>query len=103
MEGHYDSHDGAPLILFGLPDNTAAETKYAVEIPKLGSLILTHSWDGHIRGLKDFPRADWPNATVIFWSFRIMVGLGLLFARYIHYNIGRRLTHTRSEDRKSVV
>src|SRR3546814_20624936 len=80
MEGHYDSHDGAPLILFGLPDNTAAETKYAVEIPKLGSLILTHSWDGHSRGLKDFPRADWPNATVIFWSFRIMVALGLLMA-----------------------
>ena len=80
MEGHYDSHDGAPLILFGLPDNDAAVTRYAVEVPKLGSLILTHSWNGHIRGLKDFPRADWPNATVIFWSFRIMVGLGMLMA-----------------------
>ncbi|WP_341702461.1 cytochrome ubiquinol oxidase subunit I [Ferrovibrio sp.] len=80
MEGHYDSHNGAPLILFGLPDNDAAETKYAVEIPKLGSLILTHDWDGHVAGLKAFPREDWPNAAVVFWSFRIMVGLGLLMA-----------------------
>ncbi len=80
MEGHYDTHRGAPLILFGWPDNNAAETKYAIAIPKLGSLILTHDWEGEVRGLKDFPRQDWPPAHVVFWSFRIMVGLGLLMA-----------------------
>jgi cytochrome d ubiquinol oxidase subunit I len=80
MEGHYDTHRGAPLILFGWPDNDAAETKYAIAIPKLGSLILTHEWEGEVKGLKEFPRQDWPPAHVVFWSFRIMVGLGLLMA-----------------------
>jgi len=76
MEGHFDTHAGAPLILFGLPDMDAAETRYAIEIPKLGSLILTHSLDGTVRGLKDWPREDWPNAPILFWTFRIMVGIG---------------------------
>ncbi len=80
MEGHYETHQGAPLILFGWPDNAAAETKYAIAIPKLGSLILTHDWDGEVKGLKAFPREDWPPAHVVFWSFRIMVGIGLLMA-----------------------
>jgi len=78
MEGHYETHKGAPLYLFGLPDNEAAETRYAIGIPKLGSLILTHDWDGELKGLKDFPRENWPPAPVVFWSFRIMVGLGML-------------------------
>lgn len=78
MEGHYETQKGAPLYLFGLPDNEAAETKYAIGIPKLGSLILTHDPDGELKGLKDFPRENWPPAAVVFWSFRIMVGLGLL-------------------------
>jgi cytochrome bd ubiquinol oxidase subunit I len=76
MEGHFEGEEGAPLILFGLPDMEAAETRYKVEIPKLGSLILTHSLDGRVPGLKDFPREDWPNAAIVFWSFRVMVGIG---------------------------
>lgn len=81
MEGHYEeSIKGAPLYLFGLPDNAAGETKYAIGIPKLGSLILTHDWDGEMKGLKAFPREDWPPAHVVFWSFRVMVGLGTLMA-----------------------
>lgn len=80
MEGHYETQRGAPLVLFGWPDNEAAETKYAIEIPKLGSLILTHDWEGELKGLKAFPREDWPPTPVVFWSFRIMVGLGLLMA-----------------------
>lgn len=78
MEGHYETQKGAPLYLFGLPDNDAAETKYAIGIPKLGSLILTHDPDGELKGLKEFPRENWPPAPVVFWSFRIMVGLGML-------------------------
>ena len=55
-------------------------TDYAVGIPYLSSLILTHSLDGEVPGLKEFPRADRPNAAIVFWSFRIMVGVGLLMA-----------------------
>ncbi|MBC06307.1 cytochrome ubiquinol oxidase subunit I [Thalassospira sp.] len=80
MEGHFETREGAPLILFGMPDMEEEETKYAVEIPKLGSLILTHEWDGKITGLKDFAPEDRPNAPIVFWTFRIMVGLGVLMA-----------------------
>ncbi len=76
MEGHYETQSGAPLILFGWPDNAAVKTHYALEIPKLGSLILTHDLDGTVPGLKAFPPTDWPNAALVFWTFRIMVGLG---------------------------
>ncbi|MGE0719562.1 MAG: cytochrome ubiquinol oxidase subunit I, partial [Alphaproteobacteria bacterium] len=64
MEGHWETRKGAPLILFGLPDMAREETRWAVEIPRLGSLILTHDWDGEIRGLKEWPPADRPNAAL---------------------------------------
>jgi cytochrome d ubiquinol oxidase subunit I len=78
IEGHFEGQREAPLLLFGIPDMETGETYYKVEIPKLGSLILTHSLDGRVPGLKDFPRDDWPNATIIFFSFRVMVGIGFL-------------------------
>jgi cytochrome bd ubiquinol oxidase subunit I len=80
IEGHWENHagQGMPLILFGVPDMAREETRYALAIPHLGSLILTHSWDGQIHGLKEFPREDRPNSTIVFWTFRIMVGLGVL-------------------------
>jgi cytochrome d ubiquinol oxidase subunit I len=78
MEGHFETHAGAPLLLFGLPDLEAETTRYAIGIPKLGSLILGHSWDAELKGLKAFPRDQWPNAPVIFWTFRLMVGIGFL-------------------------
>ena len=79
MEGHFEAEQtGAPLILFGWPDMQAGETRYAVELPKLGSLILTHDLNGTVKGLKSWPREDWPRVPIVFWSFRVMVGLGLL-------------------------
>lgn len=80
MEGHWRNEpgEGVPLILFGLPDMEAETTRYAIEIPRLGSLILTHSLDGQFPGLSEYPRLDRPNSTIVFWSFRIMVGLGVL-------------------------
>jgi len=79
MEGHWETQRGAPLILFGMPDMAREETRLTIQIPRLGSLILTHDWDGEVRGLKDFPPEDRPdNVPLVFWSFRIMVGLGLL-------------------------
>ncbi len=77
MEGHFETQKGAPLILFGIPDMVAEETKYAVEIPKLGSMILTHDWDGEVKGLKEWAPEDRPNAMIVFWSFRVMVGIGI--------------------------
>jgi cytochrome d ubiquinol oxidase subunit I len=79
IEGLWETEPGGTALnLIGLPDMNAEVTKYAVPIPHLGSLILTHSWDGEIRGLKSFPKEDRPNSTIIFWTFRIMVGLGFL-------------------------
>jgi cytochrome d ubiquinol oxidase subunit I len=79
MEGHWETHRGAPLILFGMPDMRREETRLALEVPKLGSMILGHSWDAEIRGLKDFPPEQRPtNVPLVFWAFRAMVGLGFL-------------------------
>jgi len=78
MEGHFETRRGAPLILFGWPDMQAEETRYAIEIPKAGSLILTHEWDGEVKGLKAWPPEDRPYAPLVFWTFRIMVGIGFL-------------------------
>ncbi|HWK66624.1 MAG TPA: cytochrome ubiquinol oxidase subunit I [Rhizobiaceae bacterium] len=80
LEGHWENKPGeaVPLTLFGWPDMEAEETLYALKIPHLGSLILTHEWNGQFPGLKEFAPEDRPNSTVVFWSFRIMVGLGLL-------------------------
>ena len=80
MEGHWENKpgEGVPLILFGMPDMQAETTRYKLEVPHLGSLILTHTLDGQIPGLKEFAPQDRPNSPVVFWSFRIMVGLGML-------------------------
>jgi cytochrome d ubiquinol oxidase subunit I len=79
MEGHFQSYpNGAPLILFGFPDQDEAKVKYAIEIPKASSLILKHSLDAPLKGLDTVPRENWPKVGIVFWSFRIMVGLGLL-------------------------
>ena len=78
MEGHYESFPAgrAPLILFGIPDDAAGVTNYKVEIPLLGSLILTHSLNAPIKGLNAFPPEDRPKSALIFWTFRIMVAVG---------------------------
>jgi len=78
MEGIWDTKRGAPLLLFGWPDQEAETTRYAVEVPKLSSLILTHDLNGEVRGLKEWPRNERPPAALVFWTFRIMVGLGML-------------------------
>ena len=80
MEGSWEPHRQAPLVLFGIPNMQTEHTDYAIEIPYLSSLILTHSLDGEVPGLKQFPRADRPNSLIVFWSFRVMVGLGMLMA-----------------------
>ena len=78
MEGLWETQKGAPLKLFGWPDDTAEKTRFSLEIPKLSSLILTHSLDGEVRGLKEWPPDERPPSAWVFWSFRVMVGLGML-------------------------
>jgi cytochrome bd ubiquinol oxidase subunit I len=80
IEGLWQTQRGAPLNLFGWPDQKEEVTKYAVEIPKLSSLILTHDLDGEVKGLKAWPKDDRPPVLPVFWSFRIMVGVGVLMS-----------------------
>lgn len=78
IEGHWEDKIGEqsePLILVGEPDMTAETTRHAIEVPYLGSLILTHTLHGRIPGLKQFAPEDRPDSTLIFWTFRLMVGL----------------------------
>ncbi|MDT0682701.1 cytochrome ubiquinol oxidase subunit I [Roseicyclus sp. F158] len=78
MEGHFESHpDGAPLILFGLPDQEAGEMRYAVEIPNLSSLILKHDWDAPLAGLDTIPDDEEPPVAIVFWTFRVMIAIGM--------------------------
>ncbi len=78
MEGHFDSHpDGAPLILFGIPNSTREAGRLCGRDPKLGSLILKHDLNAPLAGLDTVPEDRQPPVGILFWSFRIMVGLGL--------------------------
>jgi cytochrome d ubiquinol oxidase subunit I len=76
MEGHFDTHAGAPLILFGIPNPAERRVDHQIAIPRLGSLILTHEWDGVVRGLNEWPADQRPPVAIVFWSFRVMVGIG---------------------------
>lgn len=77
MEGHFQSHpNGAPLILFGIPDSEAKTVRYAIQIPKASSLILKHDPDAPLDGLDTIPDDEEPPVGMVFWSFRIMVGIG---------------------------
>jgi cytochrome d ubiquinol oxidase subunit I len=76
MEGIWETEKGAPLTLFGIPDEENQTTHFAIKIPKLASLILTHDWDGEIKGINDFEHH--PPVAPVFYGFRIMVGMGVL-------------------------
>ncbi|MCG6424085.1 cytochrome ubiquinol oxidase subunit I, partial [Vibrio parahaemolyticus] len=80
IEGHWENKPGeaTPLILFGIPDMDAEKTRFSLEVPYLGSLVLTHSLEKQIPALKSFAKEDRPNSTIVFWSFRVMAGLGML-------------------------
>jgi cytochrome d ubiquinol oxidase subunit I len=79
MEGHYDSYpEGAPLYLFGIPNEEEQRLDYAVGIPKLSSLIIKHDLNAPMKGLDTVPDELQPPVPIVFWSFRIMVGIGML-------------------------
>jgi cytochrome d ubiquinol oxidase subunit I len=78
IEGHWQREARAPLTLFAIPDQKAETNRYAVEVPLLGSLILTHDVNGVVPGLKEFPAADRAPVAIPFFAFRLMVGIGLI-------------------------
>jgi cytochrome bd ubiquinol oxidase subunit I len=78
IEAHWTTGSRVPLILFALPDEQAETNHNVVEVPDLGSLILTHDLDGTVRGLKDWPADQRPPVAIPFFAFRIMVGIGFL-------------------------
>lgn len=80
IEGHWENvgDKPTPLVLFALPDMENETNRFAIEIPVLGSLILQHSFTKQVPALTDVPKADRPNVPLVFWSFRVMVGLASL-------------------------
>ncbi len=79
MEGHYESHpEGAPLYLFGIPNEAEQRLDHAIGIPKLSSLIIKHDLNAPMKGLDTVPDELQPPVPIVFWSFRVMVGLGML-------------------------
>lgn len=81
MEAHWETNTegGADFVLFAFPDMENETNRMAITIPNALSLLVTHSMEGQITGLKEFPREDRPNVLVTFFTFRVMVGIGFLF------------------------
>ena len=77
MEGIWETQKGAPAVLFALPDKETKSNKFEIAIPKLASFYLTHDWNGEVKGINEF-KGKHPPVAPVFWSFRIMVGVGLL-------------------------
>ncbi|WPB86160.1 cytochrome ubiquinol oxidase subunit I [Sediminicoccus rosea] len=77
MEGIWETERGPGLVLFAIPDAATRTNNYEIKIPYLGSLILTHSLDGEVKGINEFGN-DHPPVAPVFFAFRIMVGVGVL-------------------------
>jgi cytochrome d ubiquinol oxidase subunit I len=95
IEGHWQNNgnDALPLIVFAVPDMDTESNRLQFAIPRVGSWILTHTWGGQIRGLKDFPKEDRPNSTIIFFTFRVMVGLGVAMIALALWGLWQRHRH----------
>lgn len=78
MEGHWRDEGPAELVLFGMPDERHERNRADIAVPKLGSVILTHSTTGRVPALGDFAPEQRPPVKPVFFAFRIMVGIGLL-------------------------
>jgi cytochrome d ubiquinol oxidase subunit I len=108
MEGHYQSYpDGAPFFVVGWPNDREQRMEYALAIPKVGSLLVKHDLNAPMAGLDTIPRENQPPAAIIFWSFRIMVGIGFLMLGLglwsLWARVGRRLYDWRGLHRAALI
>lgn len=76
MEGLWETGRGVSASIFAIPDQEAEKNHFEIAIPKLASLYLTHEWDGEVKGLKEWPKEDRPPVAIVYFAFRIMVGIG---------------------------
>jgi cytochrome d ubiquinol oxidase subunit I len=100
MEGYYDSHsEGAPFIIFGIPNAEEKRIDYAIQIPKLSSLLLKHDLNAPLAGLDTIADEDEPPVAIVFWSFRVMVGLGVAMLGLGLWGFWRRIRGRLYEDK----
>ena len=78
MEAHYRTEAGAPLVIGGFPDDEAMETRMAIRVPRVLSVLAHGDGDAEVTGLEAFPREDWPDTRIVHWAFDIMVAAGTL-------------------------
>jgi cytochrome d ubiquinol oxidase subunit I len=95
MEGIWETDRGAPLTLFGIPDQEERTTHFAIKIPKLASLVRTHDLDGEIKGLNEF-KGSHPPVAPVFYAFRVMVGVGTLMLLVAGFTAWRLLKQRRA-------
>jgi cytochrome d ubiquinol oxidase subunit I len=91
MEGNWETSTGVPLLLFAIPDKEAQKNHFEIGIPKMASYVLTHDWDGEVPGLNEVSVEEQPPVFIVFWAFRIMVGLGLLMIAFALWGLILRL------------
>lgn len=80
MEGQFESVSGAPLRIGGVPNVRREETRFAIEIPRALSLLAFHNANAVVRGLKEFPRDEWPPVRIVHAAFQLMLALGSAMA-----------------------
>ena len=93
MEGLWETGRGVPMTVVAWPDQAAERNDFAIEIPRLGSIILAHSWDGEVVGLKSVPASERPPVAPVFFAFCIMVGCGLVLLAIIVASLVLRWRH----------
>lgn len=91
IEGLWETKTGVPALLFAIPDSNTESNSWSIGIPKLASLINTHDWDGEMPGLKSVAKTDRPLVATVFYSFRVMVAIGLLFLLLAAYGCWLKL------------
>jgi len=96
VEAVWETEKGAAFTLIGFPNEKTKHTDFAIKLPHLASLVLTHEWDGEIKGLNEFA-GEHPPVAIIFWAFRIMVGMGVLMVLvswWAYWELFRKQRHS---------
>ncbi len=99
MEGNWETKQGAPFLVFAWPDQAAQQNRFEIGIPYAASLILTHELYGEVPGILEAPPEEQPPVALVFWSFRVMIGIGFLMIAVslvgLFLRRGGRLYHSR--------